>query len=535
MSENGETSRLGKTILSLMDLDFDVCYRAIATRDGRFDGRFFTGVRTTGVYCRPICPAPTPRRENVSFYPSAAAAQAAGFRPCLRCRPETSPARGAWHGTSNTVSRALMLIEGGALDEGAVDTLAARLGLGERQLRRLFQQHLGASPLAVAQTRRVLLARQLIDETDLAMTEVALAAGFGSLRRFNDTFHRLYGRPPSALRRRRGTAAIAAPGSALTLDLPYRPPYDWAAMLGFLAPRAIPGIERIADDCYTRTIELDGAFGTISVAPSRRGTSLVVTVHFPRLTALPEILARIRRIFDLAADPLAIAAQLAEDPLMAPLMAARPGLRVPGAWDGFELAVRAMLGQQIAVAAATRLAGKLVAAYGTPLGPELASPDLSHAFPRPERLARADLATLGMPAARARALSAMAAASAADPRLFTTGESLQASIKGLTALPGIGEWTACYIAMRALREPDAFPAADIGLARALADGSGTRLNAAELAARAEAWRPWRAYAAMYLWTADRQAPAASAPHMEIRDESCDRPTEHTDRHAPPRL
>src|SRR5512132_3095177 len=304
MSEKGETFRRLRSSLSTMDLDFDACYRAIATRDARFDGRFFTGVRTTGIYCRPICPAPTPRRESVVFFPTAAAAQAAGFRPCLRCRPETSPARGAWHGTSNTVSRALMLIEGGALDEAAVDTLAARLGLGERQLRRLFNQHLGASPLAVAQTRRVLLARQLIDETDLAMTEVALAAGFGSLRHFNDTFHRLYGRPPSALRRRPGTAAIAAPGSALTLDLPYRPPYDWVAMLGFLAPRAIPGVERIANGRYTRTIELDGVLGTISVAPSRHGTSLVATVHFPRLTALPEILARIRRIFDLTADPL---------------------------------------------------------------------------------------------------------------------------------------------------------------------------------------------------------------------------------------
>ncbi|MGE5777807.1 MAG: AlkA N-terminal domain-containing protein [Hyphomicrobiales bacterium] len=518
-----------------MDLDFDACYRAIATRDARFDGRFFTGVRTTGIYCRPICPARTPRRENVVFYPTAAAAQAAGFRPCLRCRPETSPGRGAWHGTSNTVSRALMLIEGGALDEAAVDTLAARLGLGERQLRRLFHQHLGASPLAVAQTRRVLLARQLIDETDLAMTEVALAAGFGSLRRFNDTFRQLYGRPPSALRRRRGAMAVAAPGSAMTLELSYRPPYDWPAMLGFLAPRAIPGIERIADDCYMRTIELDGAFGTISVAPSRRGTSLVATVRFPQVTALLEILARIRRIFDLAADPLAIAAQLAEDPVMAPLVAARPGLRVPGAWDGLELAVRAILGQQITVAAATRLAGKLAAAYGTPLAPELVNPGLSHAFPRPERLARADLATLGMPGTRARALSAMAAASAADPRLFTAGDSLQAGIKRLVALPGIGEWTACYIAMRALREPDAFPAADIGLARALADGSGTRPNAAELAARAEAWRPWRAYAAMHLWTADRHVPAAPVPHMEIRDASCDRSTEHTDRHTPSRL
>ncbi len=518
-----------------MALDFDACYRAIATRDARFDGHFFTGVRTTGIYCRPICPARTPRRENVSFYPTAAAAQAAGFRPCLRCRPETSPARGAWHGTSNTVSRALMLIDGGALDEAPVATLAGRLGLGERQLRRLFQRHLGASPLAVAQTRRVLLARQLINETHLAMTEVALAAGFGSLRRFNDTFHRLYGRPPSALRQRGGTAAIAAPGSALTPELPYRPPYNWAAMLGFLAPRAIPGVEFVADDCYTRTIELNGSFGTIAVAPSRRGTSLVATVRFPQVTALPEILARLRRIFDLAADPLAIAAQLAEDPVMAPLVAARPGLRVPGAWDGFELAVRAILGQQITVTAATRLAGKLVATYGTPLTPELVSAGLSHAFPRPERLARADLATLGMPAARARALSAMAEAFVADPRLFTTGESLDAGIKRLVALPGIGAWTACYIAMRALREPDAFPAADIGLMRALANVTGTRPNAAELAARAEAWRPWRAYAALHLWMAERRALPAPGPDMEIRDASHNRPSEQPDRHAPARF
>jgi len=535
MSENGETSAAGRRNLCAMELDFDVCYRAIATRDARFDGRFFTGVRTTGVYCRPICPARTPRRENVSFYPTAAAAQAAGFRPCLRCRPETSPELGAWHGTSNTVSRGLMLIEGGRLDYAAVAALAARLGLGERQLRRLFRQHLGASPLAVAQTRRVLLARQLLDETDLAMTEVAFAAGFGSLRRFNDTFQRLYGRPPSTLRRRRGTAAIAAPGSALTLNLPYRPPYDWGAMLGFLANRAIPGVEHIAEDCYTRTIELDGAFGAISVSPSPHGASLVVTVRFPRVGVLPAILARVKRMFDLAADPLAIAAQLAEDPLMAKLVEQRPGLRVPGAWDGFELAVRAVLGQQITVAAATRLAGKLVAAHGTPLATELAGPGLSHAFPRPEILARADLAMLGMPGARARALSAMAAASVADPRLLTTGESLEASIQRLVALPGVGQWTACYIAMRALREPDAFPAGDLGLRRALADGSRRRPSPAELAARAEAWRPWRAYAALHLWMADRRAPSAPAPMKEIRDASHDRPAEHPARHAPARL
>jgi AraC family transcriptional regulator of adaptative response / DNA-3-methyladenine glycosylase II len=533
-SENGETSAPDGCKVSAMELDFESCYRAIATRDARFDGRFFTGVRTTGIYCRPICPARTPRRENVTFYPTAAAAQEAGFRPCLRCRPETSPARGAWHGTSNTVSRALMLIEDGALDEGSVADLAARLGVGERQLRRLFRRHLGASPVAVAQTRRVHLARQLIAETDLAMTEVALAAGYGSLRRFNDTFHRLYGRPPSALRRRRG-AEIAQPGSAMTLRLAYRPPYDWDAMLGFLGVRAIPGVERVAGDAYTRTIALDGAFGTVSVTPDPRASCLVAAVRFPRVTALPEILARLRRVFDLAADPLAIAAQLGEDPAMAPLVAARPGLRVPGAWDGFELAVRAILGQQITVAGATRLAGKLAAAYGTQLAPDLASPGLTHAFPRPERIARADLATLGMPGARARALSAMAAACAADPLLFATGESLEAGIGRLVALPGIGKWTASYIAMRALREPDAFPDADIGLMRALADANGARPNAAELRARAEAWRPWRAYAALHLWMADARPQPVPAPSRENRRDAHDRPAGDADRHAPSRL
>ena len=534
-SENGETSAPDRCKFSAMELDFESCYRAIATRDARFDGRFFTGVRTTGIYCRPICPARTPRRENVTFYPTAAAAQEAGYRPCLRCRPETSPARGAWHGTSNTVSRALMLIDDGALDEGSVADLAARLGVGERQLCRLFRRHLGASPVAVAQTRRVHLARQLIAETDLAMTEVALAAGYGSLRRFNDTFRRLFGRPPSALRRRRAAPTGAAPGSAMTLRLAYRPPYDWDAMLGFLGARAIPGVERVAGDAYTRTIALDGAFGTVAVTPDPRASCLVAAVRFPRVSALPEILARLRRIFDLAADPLAIAAQLGEDPAMAPLVAARPGLRVPGAWDGFELAVRAILGQQITVAGATRLAGKLAAAYGTKLVPELAGPGLTHAFPRPERIARADLATLGMPGARARALSAMAAACVTDPLLFATGESLESGIERLVALPGIGKWTASYIAMRALREPDAFPDADIGLMRALADADGARPGAAELRARAEAWRPWRAYAALHLWTADRRASSAQATVGENRHAAHDRPARHADRHAPSRL
>jgi AraC family transcriptional regulator of adaptative response / DNA-3-methyladenine glycosylase II len=483
-----------------MDLDPDACYRALKTRDARFDGRFFVGVTSTGIYCRPICPARTPERRNVRFYASAAAAEAAGFRACLRCRPETSPEVGAWLGASNTVARALSLIEAGALDRGDVAALADRLGVGERQLRRLFEAHLGASPVQVAQTRRVLLAKQLIHDSSLSMAEVAMAAGFGSVRRFNETFQRLYRRPPMSLRRRR---ADGLEPHALNLMLSYRPPYDWDALIGFLATRAIPGVEQVEGERYVRAIALDGALGTVTVTRAA-GHRLAVEVRFPRLASLPRILARVRRVFDLKADPTSIGEHLSRDPALAPLIAARPGLRVPGAWDGFELAVRAILGQQITVGAARKLAGKLAAAYGEPLPEPWRAQGLTLAFPAPERLAGADLATLGMPGARARALSSLAAAAAADPALFGPRGSLEEAVARLRSLSGIGEWTAQYIAMRELREPDAFPAADVGLMRALAGPDGARPTAAELLARAEAWRPWRAYAALHLWTADAQ-------------------------------
>ncbi|HET9160057.1 MAG TPA: AlkA N-terminal domain-containing protein [Caulobacteraceae bacterium] len=476
-----------------MDLDHDACYRAISARDARFDGRIFTGVKTTGIYCRPICPARTPKRENVNFYTTAAAAQEAGFRPCLRCRPETAPDLAAWRGSSNTVSRGLTLIEHGALDEGDVDRLAERLGVGERQLRRLFRQHLGASPVAVAQTRRVLLAKQLIHETKLPMAEVALASGFGSIRRFNETFAQLYGRPPSALRRSEGEISAAATGEVSVL-LRYRPPYDWDAMLAFLSARAIPGVERVGDT-YARTIEVNGAVGAVEVSTTK-ADSLKAVICFPVLTALPTIIARLRRLFDLAAEPDVIAAHLLEDPDLAPLVTNRPGLRAPGAWDGFELAARAVLGQQITVRAAISLAGKLVAAHGQPLPEPVFG--LTHVFPRAEVIARSDVSVLGMPARRAATLSAMAQAILDDPAIFSPGRSLDDAILALKALPGVGEWTAQYIAMRLLREPDAFPAADIGLMRALENGHG-RPKAAEVAERAEKWRPWRAYAAQHLW------------------------------------
>ena len=409
-----------------LELDHEACYRAVRQRDGRFDSRFFTGVKTTGIYCRPICPARTPLFKNVIFFPTAAAAQAAGFRPCLRCRPETAPDLGAWRGTSNTVSRGLSLIEHGVLDDADVDALAARLGLGERQLRRLFQEHLGASPIAVAQTRRVLLAKQLIHETRLPMTEIAFGAGFGSIRRFNETFRRLFlGRrgncapmPARNFRRRR-------PGE-LVLLLRYQPPYDWEAMVAFLRQRAIAGIENVDELRYARTLQLHGLTGTVAVEPAA-GHALRVSVRFRKLSALPAIIARLRRVFDLGADPLAIAAHLAKDPTLEPLVRARPGLRVPGAWDGFELAIRAVLGQQISVAAAARLAGRMVAAHGerlsAPSGP------LTHVFPRPEVVAAADLASLGMPRSRAAALSAVAAAAVADPLMFDANCGLDDAVK----------------------------------------------------------------------------------------------------------
>ncbi len=494
-----------------MDMDRTACYRAISTRDARFDGRLFVAVKTTGVYCRPICPARTPKFENVSFYPHAAAAQEAGFRPCLRCRPETSPDLAFWRGTSNTVSRALALIEAGGLDEADVEGLSNRLGVGARQLRRLFHKHVGASPIAVAQTRRVLLAKQLIHETSLPMAQVALASGFNSVRRFNEIFLDLFGRSPATLRRGRDKARHEA--GALSVRLAYRPPYDWDAMLSFLAARAIPGIEMVSNNIYRRTIAIGNNHGVISVAPADKNR-VNVSVRFPDIAALPQIIARVRRVFDLAADPDTIGAHLSQDPLLAPLIAARPGLRVPGAWDGFELAVRAIFGQQITVPAATRLLGKLVEAHGMPLPAAMKDHEgLSHLFPPPARLAKADLADLGMPSARAIAVTSLARSIAADPAIFSRSADLDDAIAKLRALPGIGEWTAQYIAMRELREPDAFPAADIGLLRAMVTADGRRPSPAELLARAERWRPWRAYAALHLWAAGIALPVTSGkPH-----------------------
>jgi len=480
-----------------MELDAVHCYRALRSRDRRFDGRFFTGVTTTGIYCRPICPAPAPKRENVRFFPCAAAAEDAGFRPCLRCRPETAPGTPAWRGTSAVVSRGLRLVREGALDAGGVGELATRLGIGERQLRRLFLKHLGASPLSFARARRLHFARALLDETDLPMTEVAFAAGFQSIRQFNHALRACFGESPGRLRARR-RSPDGAKGDGLTLRLAYRPPLDWDAALRFLAARATPGVEEVAGGSYRRTVELRGEPGLVEVARGADGAHLVLRVELGDPAGLLETVDRVRRIFDLAADPLRIAGDLARNagPRLSAALRSQPGLRVLGAWDGFELAVRAVLGQQVSVAGATTLCGRLVQAFGKPLS---LGRGLSHLFPTPDALASADIAAIGVPQARAHTLRALASAVANQTLCLDAARGLDDAVSRLCSVPGIGEWTAHYIAMRAFGEPDAFPASDLGLRKAL----GARrapLSHAEVARLAEAWRPWRAYAAMALWS-----------------------------------
>lgn len=479
-----------------MELDPRACYRALRSRDARFDGRFFTGVTSTGIYCRPVCPARTPARRNVSFYATAAAAQEAGFRPCLRCRPEAAPGTPAWRGTRTTVSRALRLLAESPGDRPpSVEDLAARLGVGDRHLRRLFAQHVGASPVSVAQTHRLLFAKRLIDETRLPMAHVAVAAGYASVRRFNAAVRNAYGKPPTALRRLR---AAPANGAGIVLDLAYRPPYAWDAMLAFLARRAVPGVEAVEGGEYRRSIRLDGSAGVVAVSCVPEAHALRARFHIQDTSKLLQAVSRLRDVFDLHADAAQIDAHLAGDPSLAPLVAARPGLRVPGAWDPFELAVRAVLGQQVSVAAARTLAGRLVDAFGEALPAPYADAALRRLFPAPERLAGANLTRLGLTRARAATLRSLARAVAEGRVCFDAGSDPGTLLEQLQRLPGIGPWTAQYIGMRALEDPDAFPAGDLGLRAALADGSPW--SESRLAARAERWRPWRAYAALHLWT-----------------------------------
>src|SRR5215469_10005870 len=474
-----------------MNMDRRICSRARLSRDARFDGKFYIGVRTSGVYCRPICPAPTAMEKNVRYFPTAAAAAEAGFRPCLRCRPECSPGTPAWAGTQSTVSRALRLIGECGLAEGGVEVLAERLGVGSRHLRRLFLRHLGATPRAVAQTRRLHFAKKLIDETSLPMIQVAMVSGFGCVRRFNVAIRKADDRAPAQIR------AVARPtgsrlGDQYLFRLIFRPPYHWLAMLSFLAARATPGVEMVEQGRYRRSISVRGIDGCFEVSPDPGHDALAVRVQFGDPQSLFFIIERIRAMFDLNADWAAIVRNLRSDPALAARVQTEPGVRVPGCWNGFELATRAILGQQITVRGATALAGRMVKAFGQPF----AFPSgLTHLFPAPETLADANLSSVGLTKARAETIRALARA-VCDRRIVFDG-IMESSVflDRLCEIPGIGTWTAQYVAMRALGEPDAFPYGDVALLRAL----GLRNNR-ELERRAEAWRPWRAYAAMYLWS-----------------------------------
>lgn len=476
-----------------MTLDDQICYRALLARDARFDGLFFTGVKTTRIYCRPVCTARTPARDHCRFFASAALAERAGFRPCLRCRPELAPGHAPIDGPRRVAQAAAARIEAGALtDGGNLEDLAASLGLGARQLRRLVRRELGVSPVELAQTSRLLLAKRLIAETQLPMTQVAFAAGFESVRRFNALFRSHYRLTPSTLRR--ATAKTVAAGG-LRLLLAYRPPLDWPALLRFLAARAIPGVECVTGDKYHRTVGIGQQRGWLSVGPVGGRHVLAVDLAISLAPALPSILARLRNLFDLDARPDVIAAHLAQDPLLAPSVARSAGLRVPGAFDPFELALRAVLGQQISVRGASTLAGRLANEFGEAIETPLSC--LTRLAPTAESLASAPasaLTSLGLTGARAACVGNLAQAVVGRQIDLQPGTDPDAAKQDLMRLRGIGPWTAEYIVMRALRWPDAFPTGDLGLLKA----TGAR-SAGALGKLAERWRPWRSYAAMHLW------------------------------------
>ncbi|MCG8587840.1 MAG: helix-turn-helix domain-containing protein [Proteobacteria bacterium] len=433
------------------------------------------------------------------------------MRPCLRCRPESSPGTPAWLGTSATVSRALRYIREGALDRGSVDELATRLGVGARQLRRLFATHLGASPISVAQTRRLHFAVKLLDETHLDITQVAFASGFSSIRRFNAAVKETYGRPPSALRRQPRVRSTAS-GAPLVLRLAYREPFDWSALLAYLQPRCIPGVEEIADGRYRRTVSVDDASGVIEVACRPESSQLELRAPADLVSSLIDTTERVRRLFDLRADPAEIQGHLARDPRLRGCVRRFGGVRVPGVWSGFEFAVRAVLGQQVSVVGATTLAGRIAERFGQPVEDR---GGLSRLFPTPEVLATAEVETIGLPQRRAETIRALAVAVRDRGLDFNAPTQPEPARESLVALPGIGPWTTELIALRVLREPDAFPAGDLALRKALA--TDDRLPTAnQVADRASPWSPWRGYAAMLLWQeqaaqAGRSKPARSQP------------------------
>ena len=473
-----------------MTLDPEICWRAWSTRDVRFVGRFVMGVTSTRIYCRPGCPARLPARRNVRFYTTPAAAETAGFRACLRCRPDRAPGSPGAAGTAATVSRALRLIDEGALTEGSLEQLSARLGVTSRWLRELFATHVGAAPLDVARTRQAHLARRLLEDTALPVEDVAAAAGYGSARRMRAAMQQTFKRSSAELR----TRPTATFDGALALRLPARLPFDATTLFAFFGARAIRGVEELSDGVYRRAFALDGSPSVFEVHAHPDG----VEVRMPATAAaaLPRVLARVSRMFDLDADVSAIAAHLSKDPRLARSLKGR-AVRVPGAFDAFEVGVRALLGQQVSVAAARTLAGRLVAAAGMPL--PASDGTLTHVFPTPAAVAAAPLETMGLTRSRAAALRGFAQAVASGALDLGAFRDLDDAVEKLVALPGIGDWTAQYLAMRALAEPDAFPAGDLGVRQALAV-RGVLPSERDVRARAERWRPWRAYAVLALWT-----------------------------------
>jgi AraC family transcriptional regulator, regulatory protein of adaptative response / DNA-3-methyladenine glycosylase II len=459
----------------------DLCWQAVYSRDARFDGRFFAGAVTTRVYCRSICPAQFAKPDNILWFASAAAAESAGFHPCRRCRSAASPGTPAWLGTSAVVSRALRLIAEGALDNGNINDLASRVGLGSRHLRRLFVEHLGASPMRIATTRRVHFARNMIEETDLPITELAGYAGFRSIRMFNHAVRATTGESPTELRRLRSVSQARSSEPGLIIRLGYRPPLDWSRLLAFLASRAIAGIESVRADVYRRTIEIDGVTGAIEVRHEAAGRQLVINMQLSRYEPLMQVVERVRRIFDLSADPFQIANQLSRDPTLKPLVAASPGLRVPGIWDGFEAAVRTALGERMADQAPRVALARLARTFGRPVRTSI--PGLTHLFPAPRDLADADLAQAGIRDRPASTLRALARAVLKADLTFDASMNLQDAIARVRVAAGISPTMAHYIAMRAFGEPDAFP-----------------VTATKFPCSTDGWRPWRAYAAMHLFS-----------------------------------
>ena len=481
--------------------DFERCYRAVQGKDARFDGWFVTAVTSTGIYCRPSCPAITPKRANVRFHPTAAAAQRAGFRACKRCRPDAAPGAPEWNARADVVGRAMRLIADGVVDRDGVQGLAARLGYSERHLHRLLRAEVGAGPLALARAQRAQTARVLVETTELPFSQVAFGAGFASIRQFNDTVRDVFAATPTELRqaaRRRGgprsAASVISAAGVVALRLPVRQPFDGDALLAFLGRRAVAGIEERAGDTYRRTLRLPHGPAIVELAP--RPDHVACCLRLTDLRDLTQAVQRSRRLLDLDADPVAVGAVLGADPLLAPLVAKAPGLRSPGHVDGAELALRAVLGQQVSVGAASTHTARLVAAAGTPL--PATDGALTHLFPEPAAVAELDETLLAMPDRRRRTIRGLAARLADGTITIDPGTDRAELEAQLTALDGVGPWTAAYVALRGLGDPDVFLASDLGVRRAL-EQLGQPGDPRSAAARADSWRPWRSYALHHLW------------------------------------